>query len=141
MMTKEGYNTMYGERARQVMEMIRQEEEFLRVDFLSAMPKWLDVMGEWAESNEYGHRMHVVVNDHGEPYCTDEPDESDFCWENLVAAYMDWSSALDGYRDDPLSKWYVLDDNDVQVNMWSLASVVDMRNALKMAIADRYTNL
>lgn len=121
-------------------EQIRQMEDTMRIDDPIILARWLDVMGEWAESDEYGHRMHVVVNGNGEPYCTDAPYEADICWETLVAANMDWREALDGYQDDPNSKWYVLDDDGVQRNMWGLANVVEMRHALRMAIADYYAN-
>ena len=121
-------------------EQIRQAEEDMRIDDPIILARWLDVMGEWAESNEYGHRMHVVVNDHGEPYCTDAPYDDDICWESLVADNMDWREALDGYKDDPSSKWYVFNDDDIQVNMWALAGMHDMRDALRMAIADYYAS-
>lgn len=121
-------------------KQIIQTELAMHIDDPMIQERWLDVMGEWAESDEYGHRMHVVVNGYGVPYCTEAPGEDDYCWESLVAANMDWRNAIDGYRDDPNSKWYVLDDNGVQVNMWGLASITDMRDALVMAIDDYYAN-
>lgn len=121
-------------------EQIRQAEEEMRIDNLYILARWLDVMGEWAESDEYGHRMHVVTNYNGEPYCSDRPWDDDICWETLVAANMDWCEVLDGYQDDPGSKWYVYNDDGVQVNMWALADVYEMRKALRMAIVDYYTN-
>ena len=120
--------------------IIIKTEESMRIDDPTIQERWLDVMGEWAESDEYGHRMHVVVNDNGEPYCTDVPGDDDFCWEPLVAANMNWLDVLDGYQDDPNSTWYVLDDDGVQRNMWGLASARDIYYALRIAIADRLTN-
>lgn len=126
------------EMVRDIEELIKKTEQDMQIESPDMLSMWIETMCEWAYYNEYGHGMYVVVNDDGIPYCTEAPDDDDYCWELSLEANIDWNDVRDGYDDDPNSRWYVLDDNGVQTNIWSLVGYDRMCRALEAAIADRY---
>lgn len=106
----------------------------IQPDNVTRQELWREVMAEWAENNEHGVPMHVVIRRDGSPHCTDILDGAEMGWEKLMSAQVDWVNVIDGYDDDPNSHWYVLDERGTLINMWHLVDNSEMGRALEQAI-------